>query len=256
MLLKKQDIQYLPFAELSAYNDIKEFDKALQAFHLSRYDSWMLPQILAFWGQCKVVRNKQGLVDPLAFLKANVGSDQFRVGLWRASALINRGSLVTKQSDPKLSRYGGLTPLILAGVKEHQGVNYSEWDSVGLEYVVGDKLHKAMTYSPPDLSRDRLLEIRDIGLTTKSGKTEGEKKKATSVWALTGLGPTELADAPTFATTMLCQTWIAHPSLRHKYMVLDPVNWDNIPEPLIDTDILPDPKSKKVVEYELPWMAI
>lgn len=37
---------------------------------------------------------------------------------------------------------------------------------------------------------------------------------------------------------MLLQTWLAHPSTRTKYMILDPTNLDSMPEPLESVDRL------------------
>lgn len=47
---------------------------------------------------------------------------------------------------------------------------------------------------------------------------------------------------------MLTQVWVAHPSLRNEYMVLDPVNWDQMPEPLIPTEL-----HKIITPSKLPW---
>jgi hypothetical protein len=54
---------------------------------------------------------------------------------------------------------------------------------------------------------------------------------------LNGIGDTELSAIPALAGTMLCQIWVAHPSLRTEYMVLDPYNWDRMPPSLIATEI-------------------
>ena len=42
---------------------------------------------------------------------------------------------------------------------------------------------------------------------------------------------------------MDCQLWVAHPSLRNGYMILDTKNLDNIPEPLTDTEVILTPNS-------------
>ena len=45
---------------------------------------------------------------------------------------------------------------------------------------------------------------------------------------------------------MLYQTWLAHPSIRIPgVMILDPLNWDNVPEAL---DYV-----RKVEGEKLPW---
>jgi hypothetical protein len=57
---------------------------------------------------------------------------------------------------------------------------------------------------------------------------------------------------------MLSQIWVAHPENRTKYMVLDPLNWDRVPPPLIETDIFQKPVYEISVavdtDNDLPWM--
>ena len=112
----------------------------------------------------------------------------------------------------------------------------------------------------PDITQQRLLEIRDLGLMTKSGKTEGQKKNPVATWTLTGIGDTELGHLPKLAVTMLTQIWLAHPSIRNQYMILDPLDWDRMPDPLITDDLFkPTPASKSVSKPtaktydDLPW---
>jgi hypothetical protein len=104
--------------------------------------------------------------------------------------------------------------------------------------VVDKNLAQAMLVDEiPDLGTDRLLEIRELGLLAKSGRTEGQAKNPLSTWALTGIADTELGHLPKLAVTMLTQIWLAHPSIRNQYMVLDPLDWDRMPEPLVAQDI-------------------
>lgn len=100
------------------------------------------------------------------------------------------------------------------------------------------------------------MDIRTQGLTIKSGARAGTIQKPTSSWCLKGIGDTVLGKAPKLVSTMLTQIWVAHPSVRTNYMVLDPYNWDKMPEPLATAEIFaPDPKAvadKPYVE-DLPW---
>jgi hypothetical protein len=69
---------------------------------------------------------------------------------------------------------------------------------------------------------------------------------------------TALAWVPKLTGTMLCQIWVAHPSLRTEYMVLDPVDWDYMPEPLVSPEIFITNKAgKSTLTYDassdLPW---
>ena len=53
---------------------------------------------------------------------------------------------------------------------------------------------------------------------------------------------------------MTAQIWGAHPSNRTEYMILDWLNWDNMPEPIISTDVIAAPERvSKVPRDALPW---
>ena len=117
-----------------------------------------------------------------------------------------------------------------------------------------------MTYPVEDipvLSTERLMEIRTLGLSTQTGKKSGEVVHPISKWKLTGIKGTELGVAPVHITTMLCQTWVAHHSLRNPLMILNPFDWDGpMPAPLIDTEVITvTPKDTPTPEYKelLPW---
>jgi hypothetical protein len=45
----------------------------------------------------------------------------------------------------------------------------------------------------------------------------------------------QIHSLPKLVQIMVCQTWCAHPNNRTQYMVLNPLDWDNLPEPLIQT---------------------
>jgi len=101
--------------------------------------------------------------------------------------------------------------------------------------------------------------LRDQGLKVKSGPRSGTTQNPTSAWCLRGMQGTEFAKLPKLVGTMLTQIWVAHPSLRTEYMVLNPNDWDLMPPPLVSTDIF---KQKTVAapaspsnEYpDLPWL--
>jgi hypothetical protein len=63
---------------------------------------------------------------------------------------------------------------------------------------------------------------------------------------------------------MVLQTWAAHPSNRNDYAILDPNNWDNVPEPLVSKDIflqnttqIAKVRTQTVayIETDCPWNA-
>jgi hypothetical protein len=136
------------------------------------------------------------------------------------------------------ARYSALVPLILSALKDGQGIKYSSWSREGLAHIMGAQLFEAATAIPPTVHKARAIELRTIGLTVKSGKTAGTVQKATSCWTLTGMQNTEWHEMPKHTLTMLAQIWVADPSLRHSNMILDPTDWDHMPEPLLDTEVL------------------
>ena len=246
-----------PFDEVpSLQEDLEGWANTVK---LTAYNSWMLPQILAYYGNYKCTQLEDGTYCPMTLLKDNIGNSKWAVGLWRVITQLKRGSLVKSQSTGEYSKYSSLVPIIMYGLRQSKGIKYSQWNDKGLKALMGDTLYEAATAEVPTLSRSRLLEIRKQGLTFVGGKTPGAMKKATSTWALTGIGGTEIATLPKLTNTMLAQIWVAHPQLRDAAMILDPTDWDNMPDSLIESEVLVDTvKVKKVVEEEdtgaLPWM--
>jgi hypothetical protein len=219
----------------------------------------MMPQMLAKFGEFRPVWKGQ-YIDAAQTLMQNLGSDPKLRGMYLAATKLSRGKLIQKQSSPQGSQYGALVPLVMAGFKKYQNIAYGRWSREDIKYVVDKNLAQAMMVTEvPELSVSRLLEIRELGLTAKSGRTEGQVKNPLSTWALTGIQDTELGHLPKLAVTMLTQIWLAHPSIRNEYMVLDPLNWDNIPAPIVAQDIFkaPAPAESKPISKDassyLPW---
>jgi hypothetical protein len=147
------------------------------------------------------------------------------------------------------------------GIKRYQNVGYSRWNLTPTDTLVEKKLLEAMLYNDPhvlNLTQSELLTIRELGLTIKSGDRQGTQNKPTHQWCLRGIGLTALGKVPTLVSTMLCQIWVCHPSLRTNMMILDPKNWDSLPEPLISAEVFD--KMEKVLRTTpskmttpLPW---
>ena len=252
--MQKQDITTFPFETFTVDN----MEVRAKETFLVAHNSWMLPQLLALFGTLKVTRNDEGKVLCKPIL------DQFDTphmrGIWIVVNKLNRSDLV--KSQIATPTYGALTPLILAGLKKYQGINYSEYNSEGLQWLIPAKLYEAITTDYDNsLPSERLLELRLQGLTYATGPKAGTLAKATSKWTPTGLTHTEIGPYPNLTKTMLTQLWLADPSLRDQYMILDPVDWDNMPKPLISIDVMVEEpeitKSKPVKQkkaQELPWL--
>jgi hypothetical protein len=250
--LKQQHIDDFPFDE---YADAISLEALAEKHGLQNFNSWMLPQILAHYGSWRLVKNSQGQVLPQETAKQNI-TTAWHMGLWRVVTKLKRGCLVKLQGSPIGVNCSQLVPIILAGAKRYQNVPYSYWQLAPDTKLVHQELLEAMFVACPDLGSDRLLEIREQGLTIKSGAKAGSVQKATSKWTLTGIQDTELHGLPKLTVTMLTQIWVAHPSLRTELMILDPKNWDQMPQPLLTTEIFhsqqaQQPLADRVVD--LPW---
>jgi hypothetical protein len=261
MLLQKQSITELPHQTIATMTETELEDFAAKTLS-KRCGSWLLPQLVAAFGSWRLilVDNK---IDVLQTLKHNCEASVENTAYWRLSR-ITRSLLVTSQT--KQPEYATLTPLLLAGFKRMQGIGYESWRGLPhLEYVLEPRLYEAlMVDNLPDLTTlgsERLLEIRAQGLMTRSGKNAGQLKSAETTWSLNGIQDTELGHLPKLTQTMLTQIWLAHPVHRTNLMILDPNNWDHMPEPLIAPTIFKQPikeseaiNAKETAKTLLPWM--
>jgi hypothetical protein len=266
MRITKQDIYELNLAEINSMTDV-ELEQFCETEMLSHFHSWLLPQLVAHFGTWTLVKDGLGLIDILATLKHNVGQDPLKQALWKLSR-VKRSLLVPVMS--KSPDYATLTPLVLMGQKRMCGIDYQQWKTLpNLEYVIEPRLWEAVNLNHDDLQlccslgSERLLQLRNQGLMQRTGVKAGQLKKAESTWSLTGMAGTEIAHLPKLTQTMLTQIWLAHPSLRTPYMILDPNNWDNLPNPLLTPDIFKAPEAEitkkqktkpEPVVDKLPWM--
>lgn len=254
--LKSNNIKEYPFQEYKPLNASQLEDRA-KADGITAFNSWMLPQILAHLAEYKLVKDEQGLIDPSETAKLNITTD-WDFGLWKVLTRLKRGSLVKAQSNPEFVNYSALVPLYLAAQKRFNNIPYRSWKVDKDCKLIDDNLLEAMLWTERyELTTARVLEIRQQGLTTKSGTRMGNIAKPTSSWCLKGIRDTELGSAPKLVSTMLTQIWVAHPSLRTEYMILDPYNWDRMPEPLVTQDIFKHNDAKKFLDKEdkddMPW---
>jgi hypothetical protein len=253
--IKKQDIYEIDLTEIVKLQD-KQLNLWAEDNRLDRFESWLLPQLVGSFGRWEVKYDPSGCIDVLATLKHNC-LDPKQQQLWKLTR-IKRSLLVNKQiANPK---YSSLTPLILMGVKLYQGIEYSKWQELlGLEWILEPELYTAAHIEYDNLGSERLLEIRHQGLTQRSGTKAGQLKPAESTWSLTGIQATEIGHLPKLTQTMLTQIWLAHPKHRDPYMILDPKNWDHMPQPLIQYDVFKKPEPKEIAPVkeqpvELPWL--
>jgi hypothetical protein len=247
MLIRKQDIYSL---EIDYWADLPEgnFQTEVANANLDNYSTWLLPQLVAHIGNWRLYTSGRETV------VKNCKTPLDKV-LWRLTRL-KRSQLVKNQT--KQPEYAQYTPLLLLALKRSQGYSYEQFrEYSGLEWILEPQLYEALVTQenivvPP---RDRLLAIRNQGLLYKTGKNSGTSRNPENTWQLYSIQDTELGSYPKLLQTMMCQCWLAHPRHRRETMILDPNNWDSMPEPLIDSVLVAEPKVPKVATRgELPWL--
>ena len=262
MLFKKQELHSIDFTP--TYNkSVENFETWCESNELSHLHSWLLPQLVAWFGTWTLAYTSDNRIDCLATIKQNCLDPQQRS--FYTLTRIKRSLLVPSQT--KSPDYATLTPLILMGQKRMKGVDYKAWKTAqDLSWILEPRLFEAT--SLPDqtlasccsLGSDRLIEIRDQGLLARTGAKAGQLKPAKSTWSLTGIQDTELGSLPKIAQTILTQCWLAHPESRTPYMILDLQDWDRMPQPLVTNDIFkpivqeqPTKKQVKETANLMPW---
>lgn len=238
----EHDIAKFPFQDYSHCQTQEELDELADYHQLYHYQEWMLPQVWAHFGQWRVSEPKWRAVG-----RENIG-DHWQQGLWRVVTQLNRGKLVKPQT--KFAKYGALTPIILAAIREHQGIPYASWD-VGEDcQLVERKLLDSMTIPCPRLTREELIQVQKTALVYRSGAKSGQQKKPESTWSLGELRGTPLYGTTPLQKVMLLQVWLAHPTQRHPLMILDPNSWDQVPEPLITPEPFHHTTPKQIQDFQ------
>lgn len=239
---RNNSIEALSFDELADCT-LKNFEARITEW-IDRYGiklkSWVYPQVLAHIGKWTPQRNLSGEYLSKETVKHNCRDSWSRGLYW--FVMSDQRALVKQYTQ---TEYCCLVPLILAAFKKFQDVPYQSWSREGLEWAVSPKLLEAMLTTPPEYTLEELLEFRVKGLTQGvNSRDPGRHKSAISTYNLYGLpkempdGRVGLASLPVLVRMMLCQTWCCHPQNRNPYMILDPVNWDLVPDPLIETEVV------------------
>lgn len=246
MRLRKQELAALDLDDLADVSD-DQFQKQLEARNITNYSSWVLPQLVAIFGQWRLQSTGR------ATILENCNNN-FQRACWRLTRL-RRSYLVKNQTQQ--SEYGQFTPLVLLGFKRMQGFSYEQFRELpDLDLLLEPDLYEAVVLDqPPQLTKNRLLEIRQQGLEYKTGPKQGETRPAESTWQLYGIQDTELGIYPKLTQTMIAQCWLAHPKHRRATMILDPNDWDAMPEPLVEMPLTSKPATAKTTKPTgLPWL--
>lgn len=226
MKITKQDIWTLDLS--AAPENLTELDKWAKTNKLGTLHTWLLPQMVAWFGTWELKE------DGKATVLHNCDTRHKRI-LYLLTRIPRASILLIQRETPQ---YAKLTPLILRGFKQNQNRKYETFRNYpGLKWLLEPELFEAVVdidTTVKDISPDELLQIRVEGLTIKSGSRETQVKSAESTWCLTGIAGTKLGHLPKLTNTMLTQIWVAGPGYRNEYQILDPFDWDNMPKPLLN----------------------
>ena len=141
-----------------------------------------------------------------------------------------RGDLLPG-SQTKYPTLAALTPIVLYANKLYNNIAYSQWDksSFNMPLFLGYKLQPILEVKDNPIDYD-VLELRKVALAYGS-----TAKKAGELAPVTGykmnLKEIDNTKLPMIAMMMYLQVWLANAAIRNTdSMILDPVDWDNIPE--------------------------
>lgn len=210
----------------------------LTNYGIKDFSTWLYPQLMAMLAEMKLNTNADGLINGRDMWIDNIDTNSaWWKGVVTFIKIDPRGLTVSdKQYTSPGRAYCSLVPIVMAAHKLYNDVPYSRWSRSSLGAVVNKSLLDAMLWTP-DLenfySDEELLEIRDKGLEIMSGNRSGQLNKAESTFKLSGIEDPYFRSIPHLAQVMLTQIWCAHPDNRTNLMILDPVNWDNAPQPLL-----------------------
>jgi len=199
---------------------------------------WIFSQILAKFSTLPLVEYEDDTISASELFK-EIRKSPFLSGMLLVCKHSTRSTFIKGQTDEKYKNFSSLVPLVMSAFKKYKNIPYSRWDKDEIQYITEAKLAKVMKMETlPDITVDEVLEARLAGLTIKSGNKMGELRPLKSTFTLYIPAGTALDGLEMLAKIMICQTWVAHPSTRTEYMILNPIDWDNMPDPLIGSAVM------------------
>ena len=233
----------------------------LEKIESLKFGDWsdkIMPEIITYLGNMQFRVNDNGLLSGKKFVQDNFNTDKDR-GLYVFLMLDTRSKYLAQQYRGAGKPYSSLVPLIPYAHRLKTGTPYSAWDPLEIPLVVNRELADGMLYRPAEgqewPNREQILADRTQCLTFATGKDAGKVRSPLSSFKLYSTQGTCFEDVPHCAQIMMAQIWVAHPENRTKYMVLDPLDWDGVPEPLIPVQMFESKTSSSAnTENDLPWM--
>lgn len=227
---------YISATNLNTITSKAIIEGFIDKYGIILHSDWILPQIITLIGNMPLYKNTNGLYSGKQFKYQNFTTDWLK-GLLLFTLLNTKSSYLKLQYKAPSKLYGALTPLVMYALRLTKGINYSSWDTEEIHFITHSDLSEAMLCKDmPAFTKEAILAYRAEGLTTALGVV----KNPISTYSLTKVSDPIFTQLPKLVKIMLSQIWMAHPSNRTKYMVLDPLDWDTVPTPLIPNDVLLD----------------
>ncbi len=256
----KKEIKNIPFQTLLNKDQRENF-----LAELKEMSAWVLPQVLAVVAEQTTLKiNDDGQYCGRATALANNNllglGPEWTYGVYNYLQTAPRGNILAgTQTALHNLEYAAHVPLYLSAFKKYRDIPYSMWSTKFLNAIVDVDCYAMMTEPlKEEYSLEDLIHFRDVASLVKTGKTAGKVRTSNQMTTINKTGYPLFDKLPRLTKVALLQVWCCHPSLRNKYMVLNPLDWDDMPEPLISTNVenytlkvSVDKAEEKVVEY--PW---
>lgn len=231
--------------------DGNDYEPSRATEDLKKLDSEKMTPLEYFQERAKL----PSLIDGVSFVKNMFSLGSEWRGIYELLVHDSRSYLARQYSRPA-SSYCSLVPLLMQPFKLNKysspsntaGVHvpYMHWSPSTIQAVTHPALLTAMVdVGDPKPSQEEIIAARTLGLTVQSGKTAGQVRNAATYYGFHGTDHA-LASRALFSRMMLGQTWAAHPNNRSAMMVLDPYNWDLLPEPLLSTEVFTTPSTSRI----------
>ena len=231
MIYKYKNLTDYPIEE--TLEEYRETKKVNATFHLSFFK-----HALAYISNsCTLVRTEAGKISPSeTYARMRADGNQLGLKLITLFYEVPRSQIMyNAQVYKDVLQYNSAVPLFMSAYKLYDDIGYEEWDKEDkfIKYFLGKPLEGLTELDdlweyPVDLDID---EERTEAQTVKSGVKAGEVTLPTA-WKFNTGTLSFLPDVTRkdMIGRMMLQTWSYNSTLRKDSMILDPLNWDNMPE--------------------------
>ena len=243
--------QYIEHHEIDKIPNINQLDQcttldmALNWFtthkHLrlaQNHHSWIMPQLVSKFQQWQVEYDHSGQPSGLLTAQLNLEDPKQRRYWWMMR--VPRGNLVANQNQNP--HYAQITPLVLLAHKPT--IAYSRWVDTNL--VLEPWLVLATTLNQAQRVLLQNLDPQHKQLQHAHSLQGKPARGQTKVFRVQGTPWQEFTPQ---CLVLLLQHWLACPSVRHQNQILDPHNWDLVPEPIVCTEVTVTKPTQP-----LPWL--